>query len=132
MIVLDSSAAVDYLLGYERLGPWVRDRLVVEQWDVHAPHLIDIEVLGVLRGLVNRGELEPATGREVAEALGQLRIRRHPHVHLLSRIWELRDNVGAHDAAFVALAEALDASLLTTDLRLARAPGVHARVVAPE
>jgi predicted nucleic acid-binding protein len=132
MIVLDSSAAVDYLLGFEHLGAWVRERLEAEQWDVHAPHLIDIEVLGVLRGFVIRGELEASKGGQLAEALGQLRIRRHPHVLLLGRMWELRQNVGAHDSAFVALANALGAPLVTTDLRLARAPGLHAHVLAPE
>jgi predicted nucleic acid-binding protein len=127
--VADTSAVVDYLIGTD-LGVWVSERLESEP-QVHAPHLLDVEVVGVLRRLVRARDV---TRRRAEQALGDLidlRIARYAHVPLLPRMWDLRDNVPARDAAFVALAELLDAELVTTDRRLAAAPGVRAKVVTP-
>jgi predicted nucleic acid-binding protein len=128
VIVLDSSAAIDYLVELE-LGPWVAEQIRGE--DVHAPHLIDIEVLGELRRRVQRRELDRFRAEEALEDLAMLDLTRHPHVLLLPHMWALRDNVIASDAVYVALASSLDAPLVTTDQRLARAPIDDVGIVAP-
>lgn len=129
MIVLDSSAAVEYL-ALRDLGGWVDDR-IQEDPDVHTPHLFDVEVANGLRGLVHRGELRASDARAALGDLVDLDLARYPHVDLLERIWELRTHVTSYDAAYVALAEVLDATLVTTDGRLARTHGHRARVVTP-
>jgi predicted nucleic acid-binding protein len=130
LIVLDSSAAVHYLVGTDPLGGWVETCIKADE-DLHAPHLIDVEVLGTLRKLVLKGELARTIAQRALENLEALDLRRYPHMPLVPRMWQLRDNVHAADACFVALAEALDATLVTTDLRLAAAPGVRARFLTP-
>ncbi len=129
MIVLDSSAAVDFLIRNGRRGDWVSAH-IERATSLHAPHLIDIEVAGALRRLEAETKL---THDRAALALGNLRdlaLTRHPHVPFLDRIWQLRHNVTAADAAFVSLAEALDVPLLTTDRGLARAPGIALQLLA--
>ncbi len=96
---------------------------------LHAPHLIDVEVAQVLRRYVNRGQLGEHHAAAALDDLRDLALERYPHHLFLPRIWDLRDNVTAYDAAYLALAEALDAPLLTCDRRLATAPGHGARVV---
>lgn len=123
MIVLDASAAVEYLLVI-RAGERIAARLADEA--IHAPHLLDIEVTHVLRGYVSRRQISAARGAEALEDLASLRARRYAHTRLLPRIWELRPNLTAYDAAYIALAEALDVPLLTFDRRLAQAPSHHA------
>jgi predicted nucleic acid-binding protein len=130
LIVLDSSAAVDYLVGTEPLGDWVEARITADD-DLHAPHVVDVEVVGALRRLVLAGELARTVARQALADLGALNLRRYPHLPFVPRVWQLRDNVPAADACFVALAEALDATLVTTDRRLAAASGVRARILAP-
>lgn len=105
-------------------------RLRVESPDqgVHVPHLMDVEVLHALRRLVLQGNLDPARSEQALEDLGNTRMTRYPHTSFVGRIWALKDNLTAYDAAYVALAESLDAPLLTLDLRLAQAPGVRASV----
>lgn len=125
MIVLDASAAVEYLLVI-RAGERIAARLADEA--IHAPHLLDIEVTHVLRGYVSRRQISAARGAEALEDLASLRARRYAHTRLLPRIWELRPNLTAYDAAYIALAEALDAPLVTADARVSRAPGHRARV----
>jgi predicted nucleic acid-binding protein len=95
---------------------------------MHAPYLLDIEVAHALRRYALRGALSPARGAEALSDLAQLRLRRYPHLPLLPRIWALRENLSTFDVAYVALAEALDAPLVTSDAALARAPGHSARV----
>jgi len=126
VIVLDASAAVDVLVG---LGGYVqlRDRLDRPGETLHAPHLFDIEVASALRGLEAGRVIEPEQADLALRDLGDLSIARYPHVPLLGRIWELRKNVSAQDASYVALAEALGAPLVTADARLARVPGTSAR-----
>jgi predicted nucleic acid-binding protein len=129
VIVLDSSAAVDYLAG-TAAADWVTETLLANP-EIHAPHLLDIEVLGSLRKLVLTRRLSAVRAAEAVDDFRFLAVKRYPHVPLVERVWELRETVTASDAAFVALAEALDAPLVTTDLRLARAPGLRAQLLTP-
>jgi predicted nucleic acid-binding protein len=128
LIVLDGSAAVDYLL--ERAhGEWV-DAQIAADPDVHTPHLLDVEVLNAIRNLLSRGEIRAERARGALQDLAVLDIARYPHVPLLQAIWQLRPNLSAYDAAYVALAELLGARVVTTDARLARAP-VAVTILAP-
>ena len=95
---------------------------------LHAPHLIDMEVTQVLRRYAASGRVEPARCRDALDSLLDLPLDRYPHGVLLPRVWQLRHNLTAYDAVYVALAEALDATLLTRDRRLAAAPGHRARI----
>lgn len=95
---------------------------------LHAPHLFDVEVLQALRGLALGGLISESRSRRALKALLDMRVTRYPHGPLAARIWELRNNLTAYDAAYVALAEALGAPLVTTDGGLARSPGHGARV----
>ena len=106
----------------------IRVRIEAPGGSLHAPHLLDVEMLHALRGLVLRGDVSRARGEEVREDFASLRWSRYSHVPFLDRIWELKDNLTAYDAAYVALAETLSAPLVTTDARLARAPGIRAEV----
>lgn len=129
MIVLDASAAVDAVLERGEEGEWVAGKLAGAR-SVHAPHLIDSEVASTLRRLVLLGEIEPSTGTKALGLFRLLRLARYPAEPLLDRIWELRENVTAYDATYIALAETLDAPLVTTDGRLSRAGGHRASVSA--
>ena len=131
MIVLDSSAVVDYLLDLEPEASWVRERIVEAETRAHAPHVLDVEVVGVIRAFVLERALPEPNARLAVRALGELPVRRYPHVQLLDRVWELRSTLSASDATFVALAEALDVPLVTTDRRLARAHGPRIPIVSP-
>lgn len=106
----------------------VEERMFERDETLHAPHLIDIEVAQGLRRYALAGRIDPAHGRAAMEIMAGLPLRRYPHDVLLPRVWELRSNLTAYDAAYVALAEALDAPLLTRDKRLAAAPGHLARI----
>jgi predicted nucleic acid-binding protein len=127
MIVLDASALVELLLGTDQ-GRSIAARIADPELGLHAPHLADVEVAQALRRYVREGELDPAAAAAALEDLRSLDLERHGHEALLSRVWALRDNLTAYDAVYVALAEALDSTLLTCDGRLARAPGVSRRV----
>ena len=130
MIVLDTSAALDFILAYEA-GDWVDEQLRAAD-GIHAPHLLDVEIVGGLRKQV---QARLVTARRAGEALSDfedLRVRRYSHRPFLEQMWRLRDNLAASDAAFVALARALGAPLVTTDLRLARAPRLEIEVRTPE
>jgi predicted nucleic acid-binding protein len=109
-------------------GKRVARRIAARSQGLHSPHLVDVEVLQVLRRWEARGALPSDRAAEAVADLAQLDLRRHPHDVLSSRVWELRANVTAYDAAYLALAEALRAFLLTADGRLARAPGHRATV----
>lgn len=125
MKVIDASAALEWLL-QTPVGVRIEEQIYSQ--GIHAPHLLDTEVAQVLRRFVREG-LVAADRAEVAlTILGDAAIARHPHYHLLPRIWELRHNMSAYDAAYVALAELLDASLLTRDRKLAAAPGHHVQI----
>ena len=122
MIVVDASAMTELLL-QTPLGSRVEARLVRDGDDLHAPHLLDAEVAQALRRLVRIGEVTAARAGEAIEDLILFDVFRHPHVDLLVRAWQLRDNLTAYDAVYVALAEALDAALVTCDAPLGAAPG---------
>jgi predicted nucleic acid-binding protein len=125
LVVLDASAAVEAIqLG--SAGAGVRRRIAGHE--IHAPYLIEIEVAEALRKAVRRGALSPDRGRDALDDLDELAIVPYPLGALRDRVWELGANVTAYDAAYVALAEALDVPLVTCDARLARTPGLRARV----
>ena len=127
MIVVDASAILELLLNTDA-GQRVAARIAGPDVTLHAPHLLDLEVAQVLRRYVFQRAIDAARGQLALEHLAQLDIDRYAHDLFLPRIWALRDNVTAYDAAYVALAEALDASLVTTDRRLSTASGINARV----
>jgi predicted nucleic acid-binding protein len=123
LTVLDASVVVEVLLGTPAGVP-----AQAHLRGAAAPHLLDLEVAQALRRYALSGQMDDARGREAIEDLAVLPIRRYGHGPLMERIWELRGHMTAYDAAYVALAEALDAPLLTRDRRLAAAPGHRARV----
>jgi predicted nucleic acid-binding protein len=127
MIVVDASALLEVLLRTP-MATVVETLLFDPRHTLHAPHLLDIEVAQVIRRYAAGGEIDGERGRAVLTDLADLPLRRYPHDFLLSRVWELRNNLTAYDAVYVALAEVLDASLLTRDRRLAAATGHHAKV----
>ena len=127
MIVLDASAAVELLL-QTRVGVRVADRALAQEESIHAPHLLDVEVSQVVRRFALAGELSLQRAEQALSDLADLPVTRHSHTDLIARIWSLRDSLSPYDAAYVALAEALDASLLTTDAKLARAHGHTAKI----
>lgn len=126
MIVLDASVVIEVLLQSD-VGRSLEGRVFGGEV-LNAPHLLDLEVAQVLRRHVLRGGLEEARAAGALEDFQDFRIERYTHHLFLGRIWELRANVTAYDAAYLALAEALEASLLTTDHRLAGVPGCEAVV----
>jgi predicted nucleic acid-binding protein len=129
LIVVDSSAAIDFFVRGP-MGSWAEQQLLGSD-DLHVPQLFDLEVAAALRRLVLRG-VTPAAAADTAVAdLAELPVARYPNLPLLTRIWELRHILTPYDAAYVALAEELDAPLVTTDLRLARTPGLLVDVIAP-
>ena len=125
MIVIDASAFIDAVDGRRP----VLDRLMDE--DIHAPHLLDVEVVSGLRRLVATGRFGPELAAEALTILEQADIHRHPHTPLLKVAWSLRGRVSAYDAAYVALAAALGAPLVTTDRKLAGLPGLPCAVEVP-
>lgn len=127
MIVLDASAAVVWLLGLP-LADEVTSRLAAADQTVHAPHLLAIEVAQVVRRYVASGELSAARGAQALADLADLDVVHHGHEPLLPTMWRLRSNLTAYDAAYVALALALDAPLVTLDASIAAAPG-HGAIV---
>jgi predicted nucleic acid-binding protein len=127
VIVVDASALLEFLL-QTPLGARVEARLLRDRDEFHAPHLADVEVAQGLRRLVRAGEVSPDRAAEAIADLADLDLHRHSHLDLLARAWRLRENVTAYDAMYVALAEALDAPIVTCDAALARAPGHRARI----
>ncbi|MGH2735257.1 MAG: type II toxin-antitoxin system VapC family toxin [Actinomycetota bacterium] len=123
MIVTDSSALIAALIDEGAAGESVRRRLS-EDGDLHAPHLLDLEVISVVRRWVQQGRLSEERGTFALEELADLVVARYPHWPLRSRIWELRGNLSVYDAAYIALAETIGCPLLTGDRRLAGAPGI--------
>ncbi|MFN2471279.1 MAG: type II toxin-antitoxin system VapC family toxin, partial [Gaiellaceae bacterium] len=93
-----------------------------------APELIDLEVASVWRRAARAGGLGERRAAQALADLATLPLARAPHQPLMNRIWELRDNLTPYDAAYVALAEALETSLLTADRRLTQAPGIHCEI----
>ena len=123
MIVADASVLVVALADDGPDGDQARSRLRGERLTV--PELADLEVASVLRRQRKAGTLDARRARLALDDLAALPARRAPHRPLLPRCWELRDNLTIYDAAYVALAEAMNTTLLTGDQKLARAPGPH-------
>ena len=127
MIVVDASTLLEVLLRTPRAGR-LTQRLLSPGESLHAPHLIDLEITQVMRRSCAAGSITSLRGREALRDLADFQLLRHPHLLYLERIWELRHNMTAYDAAYIALAEALNAPLLTCDRALASAPGHRAKV----
>nr|WP_294508080.1 type II toxin-antitoxin system VapC family toxin [uncultured Rhodopila sp.] len=122
MIVVDASAVLEVLLRTPS-AKTIEARLFVPDQTLHAPHVLDIEVAQVIHRYAANGDLSSERGRAAMVDLADIPLRRYPHAFLLPRIWTLRNNLTAYDAAYVALADALGAVLLTRDKRLAAAAG---------
>jgi len=124
-ITLDNGAYVD-LRGSPagRTPDGALVQRLTDDGDLHAPHLIDFEILQALRGLVRGGKLSLDRADDVRTDVADLTITRYGHEPLADRVWALRDNLTAYDAVFVALSEALEVPLITCDARLAAAPGI--------
>jgi len=120
VIVLDASAAIEWLL-QSPSGNKIDKRIFSGSESLHAPHLLDIEVAQVLRRYVREKTITAQRGQEALEDLAGLPLERYPHDFLIPRVWELRATLTAYDAVYVALAELLDASLLTCDRKIASA-----------
>ncbi|MGH9304563.1 MAG: type II toxin-antitoxin system VapC family toxin [Acidimicrobiales bacterium] len=129
MLVVDASCLCEVLIGSE-CAEAVRERLAADI-DQAAPHIIDVEVLGFIRREHLRGRLDPTAATQAVEDLHAWPGERFGHRSLLARAWELRDAVRSWDAMYVALAEGLEATLLTTDRRLGRCSGIACRVEVP-
>jgi predicted nucleic acid-binding protein len=127
VIVGDASALVDVLL---RVGEAdaIEARLLNSGLTLHVPHLIDAEVTHAIRRHAATGAIDAGRGRDLLADFVDLPMQRHAHDWLLPRVWELRHNLTAYDAVYVALAEALEAPLLTRDQRLANAAGHNAKI----
>ncbi len=127
MIVLDASATIEWLL-QSSLGVKVDRRLFSLPVTLHVPHLLDVEIAQVLRRYVRDRIITASRGEEALQDLHDLPLNRYPHGILLPRLWELRAVLTAYDAIYVALAELLDAPLLTCDRKIALASGHRAAV----
>ena len=126
MIVVDASVATEAISGLGERNLDAARRLV--HGPLFAPHLLDIEVISALRSMLRRNEIVGAVAQRALHRLAILPINRVPHRPLFQRCWELRDNLSIYDASYVALAENLGATLLTSDQRLARSPGIRCDV----
>lgn len=130
MLVVDASAATELLLG-RPAARRVDELLRAHAFDLHVPHLFDVEVTSAVRRAVALGEASPDRGAEAVTDLLDLPLERYPHALLLSRVWGLRDNLSAYDAIYLALAESVSdhgAALLTADLHFARAAQDHSEI----
>jgi predicted nucleic acid-binding protein len=127
VIVVDASAVLEVLLRTPAAAT-IEDRILDPDESLHAPHLIDLEVAQVLRRYVQRRDISAARAERSLEVFARFPISRHSHEPLLGRIWRLRDNLTAYDAAYVALAEGLGATLVTRDERLVKVRGHRATV----
>lgn len=127
MIVVDASALVELLLGLPGAAAVAR-RIALDRETLHGPHLLTAEVAQVVRRYERNGNIDAARGAAALDDAADLDVNLYDHIPLLARVWEIRHNVSAYDALYLALAEALDAPLLTTDRRLLAAPAHHAAI----
>ncbi|MGN6254706.1 MAG: type II toxin-antitoxin system VapC family toxin [Solirubrobacterales bacterium] len=127
MIVVDASVLAPALADDDADGDHARERLRGEQ--LVAPELIDLEVVSTLRRAARAGRLDERRSAQALTDLTALPLRRVPHLPLLPRVWELRDNLSAYDASYVALAEALNTVLVTADGRIERASGIDCEIL---
>lgn len=127
MIVIDASALLELLLSTDRAEAVGAIALEPDE-RLHAPHLLDVEIAQALRRLVQLKEITISRAAQALDDYGGLLIERHAHRELLPRIWQLRNAMTAYDGAYVVLAEALDAPLLTCDAKLGRSHGHRAEI----
>jgi predicted nucleic acid-binding protein len=127
VIVVDASALLEVLLRTPAAAA-VERRLFEPSETLHAPHLLDVEIAQVVRRYAANGEIDGERGRMALADPADFPLQRYPHDLLLPRVWDLRDHLTAYDSIYVALAEVLDAPLLTRDKRLAALPGHHVRI----
>jgi predicted nucleic acid-binding protein len=130
LIVVDASAALDFLVEAGPRGEWARAAIGTKT-ELAAPQLIDLEVTSGLRKAVTPGDLTPRRARDALGDFESLALLRYSLTELLQRIWALRSSLTPYDAAYVVLAELLEGPLVTTDSRLARAHGHHAEIKTP-
>lgn len=128
MIVIDASAMIELLIGEDERAEYVRE--AASGQDLAAPHAIDLECASVLRGMINGRKLATTTAEQALAVLQQMDMHRYEHTWYLPRIWELRANMWPYDAAYAALAEALDVPLLTIDGKFERTPGLRCAIVS--
>lgn len=129
MIVVDASLVVEVLTNGP-LADAIRHELARSGEPLIVPHLLDIEVVSAIRGLSAGRKIEAGRAALVLSDLTGLPAQRCPHVTLLPRIWELRHNFTAYDATYIALAEAMNATLYTSDKRLAKGHRARVRLFA--
>jgi predicted nucleic acid-binding protein len=127
VIVVDASALLEVLLNTVA-GRKIGERLFDGNDTLHAPHVLDLEVMQVLRRYTLSGQMDAERSQDALQDLADLPLNRYPHDVFIFRIWALRRNLTAYDAAYIALAEALDAPLITRDAAMARASGHRARI----
>jgi predicted nucleic acid-binding protein len=127
LIVLDASALLELVLSTSA-GKQLAQRLDSPRESLHAPHITDLEILNALRRELRAGRIDAVRATNALHFLANLDLERHSHEPMIRRIWELKDNLSAYDAAYVALAEILDCPLLTADARLSHAPGARCTV----
>ena len=127
--VVDASAVVAALVDDSPVGRWCEQAL--QEHDLVAPHLMPFEVANIVRRLVLHGELDDTAGALAIDDLARLTVDLAPYQAVAARVWELRDNLTAYDAAYVATAEMIGGRLVTLDERLARAPGIECEIVTP-
>jgi predicted nucleic acid-binding protein len=128
VIVADASAVVEVLLNTPA-APAISRHLFAAAETIHVPHLIDVEVLHVLGRYARTAELGILRAEQALRVYADIPLNRYPHAALLRRVWDLRDNFTAYDASYIALAEALDAPLITRDRALASSSRHRARVL---
>ncbi len=121
MLVVDASCLYEVIIATPN-APLISERLTADT-DHAAPHVIDVEVMGVIRAHALSGRLDGTAAQQAVDDLGDWPGERFGHRFLLARAWELRHSVRGWDAFYVALAEALDSPLVTLDVRLSRASG---------
>jgi predicted nucleic acid-binding protein len=126
VLVIDTSAVLEAVVARDP-APGLIEHLG-QDGDLHAPHLIDTEVLHALRSMTTHRKLSEERATDARTDFAALTLVRYPHEPLNDRVWELRHNLTAYDATFVALAEALDAPLITCDARLAAARDHRAHI----
>lgn len=128
-LVVDSGLVVAALVDSGPVGTWADQLLATD--DLVAPHLMPVEVANVLRRAALAGEVSPDTAALAHGDLLSLRVELFAYEPFATRVWELRENVTAYDGWYVALAESLNATLATLDLRLAKAAGPRCAFVTP-